>query len=176
MFLHDNLGLRVVEEPDLEAIRSLRNDPSTWVHLTDPHLITCDAQRRWFDGLAGRPDRIYFTVFDETHPFIGIVRMDEYDPTNRSIRVGADVVPLLRNRGYGRKIFSAIKKYCFDILNLHRIWLAVLENNGHALRLYQKQGFQVEGRYRGAIFRDGRYLDYVLMSLLEKEYRHDSTI
>ncbi len=176
MFQHNEIILRVVEEADLEPIRALRNDASTWVHLTDPHLITSQAQRRWFAGLAARDDRMYFVVSDREHPFIGIVRMDEYDRLHRSIRIGADVLPGLRGIGYGKKIYQAIKKYCFDVLNLHRVWLAVLETNERALRLYLGQGFQVEGRYRQAIFRDGKYLDYVLMSILEEEYRHDSTV
>ncbi|MGH8247096.1 MAG: UDP-4-amino-4,6-dideoxy-N-acetyl-beta-L-altrosamine N-acetyltransferase, partial [Gammaproteobacteria bacterium] len=169
-------AFRVVEETDLEQVRALRNDPSTWVHLTDPHLITREAQRQWFAGLANRPDRMYLVICDEQQPFIGIVRMDEYDRLHRSIRVGADVAPELRGQGYGKKTFQALKKYCFDMLNLHRIWLAVLETNERAIRLYLSQGFQMEGRFRRAIFRDGKYVDYLLMSLLEEEYRHDSAV
>jgi RimJ/RimL family protein N-acetyltransferase len=105
------------------------------------------------------------------NPFIGLVRMDEHDAMNASIRVGADVVSGLRGRGYGRKIYEAIKKYCFHYLNVHRVWLLVLETNKHARRLYKKQGFRVEGKQRKAIFRDGEYLDYVMMSILEDEYR-----
>jgi diamine N-acetyltransferase len=176
MFQHGGITLRVVEEADLESIRALRNDPSTWVHLTDPHLITSEGQRRWFAGLAARDDRMYFVVSDAKHAFIGIVRMDEYHRLHRSIRVGADVLPALRGQGYGKKIYAAIKKYCFDVLNLHRVWLAVLDTNERALRLYLSQGFQIEGRYRQAIFRDGKYVDYVLMSILEEEYRHDSPV
>jgi len=109
MFRHDGLTLRVVEESDLEVMRGLRNDPSTWIYLTDPFLISAEGQRRWFAALAGNPDRMYLVVCDESHPFIGIVRMDEYDRLHRSIRVGADVIPQLRGRGYGRKIYEALK-------------------------------------------------------------------
>jgi len=176
MFPHNGLCFRVVEESDLERMRQLRNDPATWIHLTDPYAIMAEAQRRWFAALASRTDRMYFVVCDDEHDFIGIVRMDEYDRLHRSIRVGADVVPELRGKGYGRRIYEAVKKYCFDVLNLHRVWLAVLDTNQHAIRLYEKQGFQVEGRYREAIFRDGRYHDYILMSILEEEYRRDSIV
>lgn len=176
MFQYQGIGFRVVEERDLERIRALRNDPSTWMNLTDISSISADGQKEWFRTINRRNDRGYFVVFDQTCDFIGIVRMDEIDHVNRSIRVGADVVPEQRGRGYGRKIYIAIKKYCFDFLNMHRVWLAVLSSNERATRLYQGQGFKVEGRYREAIFRDGKYLDYILMSILEEEYRHDSTL
>jgi len=47
----------------------------------------------------------------------------------------------------------------------------VLETNQHAKRLYEKQGFITEGRLRDAVFRDGKYVDYIIMSILETEYQ-----
>ena len=96
---------------------------------------------------------------------------DEIDKANRSIRVGADIVRELRGQGYGRKVYRLLKKYCFDYLNMHRVWLAVLDTNEAGRRLYESEGFEVEGRYREAIFRDGKYHDYILMSILEQQYR-----
>ncbi len=176
MFWYSDIGFRVVEEKDLERIRVLRNNPSTWIHLTDISPISAESQKEWFLTVSRRTDRGYFVVFDDTCEFIGIVRMDEIDRVNRSIRVGADVVPEMRGQGYGHKIYRALKKYCFDYLNMHRVWLAVLSSNERATRLYEKQGFMIEGRYREAIFRDGKYLDYILMSILEEEYKRDSAV
>lgn len=173
MFRHNGITLRALEKSDLEPLRALRNDPSTWTHLTDPHMLTAEAQNHWFLSLAAKTDRMYFTICNDAHPFIGVVRMDEYDRLHRSVRVGADVATELRGRGFGHMTFEAIKAYCFQVLNLHRIWLAVLETNSRAMRLYEKHGFQMEGRYRQAIFRGGRYHDYILMSLLENEYVPD---
>lgn len=171
MFHYDGLTLRTVEERDLEQMRSLRNDPSTWTMLTDVGFIDADAQRQWFQRVRLASDRRYYTICDETYDFIGIVRTDEIDRMNRSMRIGADVVPKLRGKGYGSRIYRLLKKYCFDFLNMHRVWLAVLATNEVALKLYEKQGFIVEGRYREAIFRDGAYHDYVIMSILEQDYR-----
>lgn len=172
MFVYEGLTLRTVEEHDLERMRALRNDPSTWMMLTDVGFIDAEAQRQWFQRVRLTNDKRYYAVCDNTYDFIGIVRTDEIDRTNRSIRIGADIVPELRGRGYGSKVYRLIKKYCFDYLNMHRLWLAVLDTNEVALGLYEKQGFKVEGRYREAIFRDGTYHDYIIMSILEQEY-HD---
>lgn len=163
--------LRVPYPSDTASIQQLRNDQNTWMHLTDPRPLGPGDQKKWIESLSMRQDRYYFVVNTDEHPFVGIVRMDEFDTLNRSIRVGADIVPELRGKGFGIKLYHLIKRYCFDFMNVHRVWLAVLETNGHAMRLYEKQGFKVEGRYRSAVFRDGKYLDYVLMSILEDEYR-----
>lgn len=170
-FEHEGLMLRPVEERDLEAVRQLRNDHSTWINLTDPRPLTASDQKAWLDGLNLRSGRFYFVAHLMDNPFIGLVRMDEYDPQNQSLRVGADVVPELRGQGHGRQIYRAILKYGFDHLNLHRIWLAVLESNARAIRLYERAGFIHEGRLRQAVWRDGHYQDYWLMSILDQEYR-----
>jgi RimJ/RimL family protein N-acetyltransferase len=171
MFEVQGLRIRVVERRDLEAIRALRNDPTTWMNLTDVHLITEPMQERWFARISESTTQRYFAVADDEHDFIGIVRCDEIDATNRSIRIGCDIVPNLRRRKYGSRVYDLMLKYCFDFLNMHRVWLLVMETNTVGLRLYTSKGFKEEGRLREALFRDAAYRDYLVMSILEHEYR-----
>ncbi len=169
-FTHGGISLRPVDYSDLDEIRALRNDGATWPRLTDPRPVTKADQERWYASLS-RDGRFYFVAFEKKTPFIGLVRMDEYDPLNRSIRTGLDVLPRLRRKGYGYRIYSAIKKYCFDELGLHRVWLQVLRDNIPAIQLYARQKFILEGRLRGAVFRHGEFVDYLIMGILESEYR-----
>jgi len=181
MFWHSGIGFRPVEYKDLDSLRAVRNDMSTWMNLTDIKHVTQDKQMSWYWAIKDREDKQYHTVFKEEvdveHPilyegeFLGIIRMDEIDKDNRSIRVGCDIVPDKRGQGWGTKVYQAILKYCFDYLNCHRVWLACLDFNHAGLHLYQKVGFKIEGKYREAIFRDGQYRDYIIMSILENEYR-----
>lgn len=186
MFVHGDVLFRPVEEKDLEAIRKLRNDPSTWSQLGGVDHITPEGQAAWFESLRKARDRQYFAVFinaiDQLDgafryegDFLGVIRMDEINPQNRSARVGLDVEPSRRGMGWGTKIYQALVRYCFDFRNMHRIWLCVLETNAVGMRLYINAGFREEGRYRQAIWRNGYWHDYVIMSVLENEYRahHD---
>jgi len=170
-FNHGEIYLREIEEQDLEPMRLLRNNPSTRSHLTHNIVIDPEAQRKWHKSLIGREDKKYFILYDDQHEFLGIIRFDEIDKGNRSIRIGCDIVPALRAKGYGSKALSLIKKYCFEQLKMNRLWLAVLDTNQIARGLYKKHGFKEEGCYRKAIFRNGQYIDYIIMSLLEEEYR-----
>ena len=63
-----------------------------------------------------------------------------------------------------------MQRYGFDTLNLHRIWLTVLADNAGAIRAYEKAGFVHEGAQRDATYRDGGYLDLILMSVLRPEW------
>src|SRR5690606_16392073 len=73
-------------------------------------------------------------------------------------------------KGYGRSIVGFCRHYAFDMLNLNRIALTVLEGNSVALRLYERLGFREEGRLRQAQYKGGRYLDVIVMSLLRSEW------
>jgi len=179
MFWHDGLGFRPVEREDIEHIRCIRNDPSTWIYLTDVTQINERQQERWFEGLLDDHTRLYFSIVEETKDFpisvegdfCGFIRMDQIDMNNRSVRVGLDIVPEKRGKGLGTRAFRALLKFCFDHWNMHRLWLCVLEDNEVALRLYRRIGFHEEGRLRKSVFRDGRWKDYIVMSILKDEYR-----
>jgi RimJ/RimL family protein N-acetyltransferase len=175
----EGIGFRPVEKKDLEDIRTLRNDPTTWVHLTDPTQISPAMQERWFESIEKAKDKAYFSIFKAikefpiiyTGDFLGIARFDQLDANNRSIRVGADIVPGERGKGYGTKALNGILKYWFDHMNFHRVWLCVLETNHVARKLYENVGLKEEGIMREAVWRDGQYRDYIIMSILEEEYR-----
>lgn len=181
MFVHSGIVLRPVEQGDLENIRKLRNDPSTWEQLTSIAHISPDQQVAWFANLQADRTRAYLAVFaeerdDDGHAswegeFVGIVRLTDIDLVNRSVCVGADVVAKQRGQGYGTRIYKALLKYLFDYGNYRRLWLLVLDTNEVGKRLYRNAGFKDEGAMRQAIFRDGRYVDYRLMGILEDEYR-----
>ena len=171
MFTFAGLRIRTVENGDLEKMRVLRNDSSTWTMLECIDFLDAEAQRQWFEKVRLASDRRYYILCDDQNDFIGIVRTDQIDRVNRSIRIGVDIVPELRGQGFGGKAFTLLKKFCFDYLNMHRVWLAVIETNEVAIKLYKKQGFKEEGCYRSAIFRDGKYRDYIIMSILEAEYQ-----
>lgn len=175
-FTHEGLHLRTVEPRDLQQIADLRNDQSTWTQLTDPRPLGPSDQKAWYESLGSRSGKLYMVACSEKYPFIGLIRMDEIDHLNRSIRVGADVQIELRGKGFGKAIYKAVLKYCFDQLNMNRVWLAVLDTNSKARSLYKKMGFKEEGRYRQAIFRDGAYVDYILMSILKEEYFDKPTL
>lgn len=155
----------------MERIRRMRNDPSTWMNLTDIEPIDAWSQKQWFASLMKqKKSKRFYAVCTGNDRFVGLVRMDEFDWTNRSVRVGCDVERTMRGKGYGTQIMEMIVEYCFRYLNMHRLWLLVLDTNAPARRIYAKVGFREEGCYRQAIYRNGIYHDYILMSLLKPEY------
>lgn len=169
MYTLDQVSLRPLDNSDLEWLRSLRNDESTWTNLGDPKMVSDVQQQLWFNGLTADRTRMYLVVSYQDIA-VGIVRMTQIDLINRSACIGMDIASEYRGQGIGSKAYTMLIKYCFHVLNLHRIWLLVIDFNARARHLYESVGFQEEGRMRQAIYRNGQYHDYICMSILSSEY------
>jgi RimJ/RimL family protein N-acetyltransferase len=76
----------------------------------------------------------------------------------------------LWNQGYGTDAMRLLLRHGFDTLNLNRIALDVYDTNLRAVRSYEKAGFVHEGRKRQAIFKGGKYVDILQMSVLRQEW------
>ena len=73
-------------------------------------------------------------------------------------------------RGYGTDAMNIGLRFVFTELNLRRVTLTVFEYNPRAVRSYEKAGFKLEGRMRGALLKDGTRWDMLYMGILREEW------
>jgi RimJ/RimL family protein N-acetyltransferase len=76
-----------------------------------------------------------------------------------------------KGRGYGRTSVRFIKKYCFEVLKYHRLWLDAYTDNKGAIELYRSEGFVQDGVLRECKKNGDEYRSMVIMSMLEQEYK-----
>jgi len=72
-------------------------------------------------------------------------------------------------QGLGSEALKLILRYGFDERGLNRIYAHINADNAASLRLHEKCGYQREGVLRQAIFKNGRFKDVVVMSILKEE-------
>ncbi|MFC1711115.1 GNAT family N-acetyltransferase [Patescibacteria group bacterium] len=164
------LNIRIIEKKDLESLRLLRNDSKTSYFLTSVIPISQPVQEQWLKKISTDDSRMYFVIKSIKNVFLGLVRCDEWDKINRSIRIGIDIVPKSRRKGYATEAYNLLLDYLFKDLGLNRVWLLVVGFNKPAIALYKKLNFKLEGKQRKAILRNGKFNDYLMMSMLKKEY------
>ena len=75
----------------------------------------------------------------------------------------------LRGKGYGKQAMEAVLGYCFDMLDLQRVYLDHYTGNP-AAQLYLSLGFTYEGVLRRNCRKPGVLYDVHLMSMLRDEY------
>lgn len=178
MYLGKNIRLRAIERTDIPLFTNWINDPDVIRGLTIIYPMGLEDETRWFDQtmqlpLEEHPLMIEIKEGKGWKPigncgFIGI------DWRNANAEVGIVIGEKeYWNKGVGSETMMLLLKVAFEILNLHRIWLRVYEDNQRAIRCYQKIGFQQEGRFRDAEFRYGKYLDVLIMSVLRPEWKDE---
>jgi RimJ/RimL family protein N-acetyltransferase len=64
----------------------------------------------------------------------------------------------------------ALLGYAFDRWDLHQVELWTLADNNRAISMYQRCGFVLEGRLRERSWKEGRWVDHVVMSLQREEF------
>lgn len=103
--------------------------------------------------------------------FLGICGLNRVDSIHRSALLGIS----LHNKRYwgqglGSEAVQLLMGFGFNVLNLHRIYLTVFEDNLRAKRLYEKVGFKETGFRRDCIQRFGQYFGMYMMDILVDEH------
>ena len=75
-------------------------------------------------------------------------------------------------KGIGTEVTRKILKIGFAEYHLNRIMLTVFEPNVAGFKAYGKSGFKIEGRLREAGFRNGKFHDKIVMSILKSEWKN----
>jgi RimJ/RimL family protein N-acetyltransferase len=86
--------------------------------------------------------------------------------TRHSALLGISVDQAWRNQGIGNALMAQAINWARGTGIVTRLELQVYARNSRAIWLYEKFGFQVEGRRRRVIYQNGEYLDDLVMALL----------
>lgn len=173
-----SIVLRKPEIKDMEALYLYKNDGSIMELLVGVSTgYSYNDIQKWIEYHQKKRDEVIWVIAkkedDSCLGHVGFYNIDH--------RIGSAEFAILLGdkirwgKGMGREISQATVTYGFNILNLNRIYLNVLKNNKRALKLYNAIGFKEEGLLRQAQYKNGMYLDIVVMSLLREEFNAESS-
>ena len=166
---------------DADALREMLQDPDA-LQLTGSSPRTAEKSgwdehdetqfQDWYSTRNEQPDRLDLAVVDKASgQCVGEVVLNDWNAANRSCGFRTVLGPRGRDRGLGTESVRMIIGYGFERLWMHRIELQVYSFNPRARRVYDKIGFVAEGVLREALRIDDRWIDAVVMSMLDHEWR-----
>lgn len=168
--------LRPVEPRDAQRLYEFKNNIEVAAQLGGFHtgLALADVTD-WVEYHRRKADEVIWTIADRADDLcLGHVGLYKIDHRVRSAEFAIMIGSKNHwGRGIGRAVSRAVVDWSFSELNLNRLCLSVLATNERAIRLYESLGFSEEGRLREAQFRGGRFLDVILMGVLQGEARRD---
>ena len=100
---------------------------------------------------------------------VGYVIMAGFSGKHRSAELKRLVITE-KGKGYGQQAIKQIKRLVFRELGFHRLWLDVRDHNNKAIKIYEEQGFSIEGHLRECVFIEDHYESIYIMGLLKNEY------
>lgn len=165
--------LRPLGREDLTLVQKWANDPEIRRLTGQVPPMSQAAAEEFYDKVRSDPDRVWFIiVLRETNQPVGeagLLRMFyPWRTTDLSLIIGEKDA---WGQGYGREAILLLLDHAFGALNFHRVSLGVVGFNRRALGFYESIGFKQEGIQREGYFSDHEYHDFVMMSILEDEYR-----
>ncbi len=106
------------------------------------------------------------------HAYIGIYKNPElYKDVNLdsncadSVDSGLDSNShqnLRQNLNAGKMILETLEKIAFYDFGLHSLHLEVMESNSKAIRLYERNGYKLEGKLKDFIKKDNAFIDVLI--------------
>lgn len=172
MFTYQDIAFRVIERDDLDTLRKLHNDQSTYLNLFSLDFVDEEDQLEWWKNLHHKHnDKRYVLCFaSQPAKVFGRLRIQNINALHNNCEIGLDILPEYRKQGLGQKSYQMLLEFLFLHYNMNMVYVKVADFNPEAKRVYEKSGFTETGRFPQYFYRYGKYWDYIIMSVLKSDY------
>jgi RimJ/RimL family protein N-acetyltransferase len=164
--------LREAEPSDaaqmIAFVQRLAEEPGIHIAILPGEFKLSEAEERQILSEYAAADNAIYLVAEAGGRIIGLLNCKggHRQATRHAVVLGMSVDREWRNRGVGSMLIRRAMEWAKNSGVVTRIELNVFVQNEMAIHLYQKFGFEIEGRRRNAIRRHGEYYDDYIMALL----------
>ncbi|MGD2164572.1 MAG: GNAT family N-acetyltransferase [Anaerolineae bacterium] len=159
-----NIVIRHTEPDDYEALHRIFSAPKA---IYGTLQLPFPSAERWRKRLAEPSEGLYSLVASVDDEVAGTLGLHTFPNRPRRRHVGA-IGMAVRDDWHGKGVGTALMEAAIDLadnwLNLVRLELTVFADNAPAIGLYEKLGFRTEGTLADYAFRDGEYVDCLMMA------------
>lgn len=162
--------IREITKMDADALLHLRRqlDAETSFMLLEPEERTTtveDEHIRIAEVLQKENQMIF--VAEQNRKLVGYLSAigGGFRRNRHSAYIVVGILQAFVGQGIGTQLFTAMENWARQ-QGLHRLELTVMIHNERGVNLYQKMGFEIEGRKCDSLCVDGRYIDEYSMAKL----------
>ncbi|MFV8373065.1 GNAT family N-acetyltransferase [Flavobacterium sp. LB2P74] len=168
----ERLLLRRVDSNDLKEIFALRSNPETMKYIPRPllktdedaleHIVMIDTKIESNEGIN------WAITLKDNPKLIGIIGHYRIKPEHYRAEIGYMLVPEFHGKGIVSEALKEVVTYGFKIMKLHSIEAIIDPENHGSAKVLEKNGFVKEAHLKENEFFEGRFLDSVIYSILNK--------
>lgn len=168
----ERLFLRRVDVKDVNEIIALRSNPETMKYIPRPLVKTIeDALEHiaMMDAKIENNEGINWAITQKGNPkLIGVIGHYKIKPEHYRAEIGYMLLPEFSGKGIISEAVKEVVKYGFKGMQLHSIEAVIDPENNASAKVLEKNGFVKEAHLKENEFFEGRFLDSVIYSLLNK--------
>jgi len=145
------------------------NDPEITQYLEIRfNKYSLDKIKEYVAGFENKDDDFLFMIVaKENNRHIGNIHLGPINKNHKFAYVGIMIGDKDSwGKGYGTEAVKLVKKYACDELGLHKLIAGCYENNLSSIKLFQKAGFQLEGRRKKQFKSGNSYVDGLLFTFI----------
>lgn len=173
------LHLRPVMEHDIDAINAACSKPQVTAYTLFATHASREESSQFVHGYAftnysrGIPDPLAITRKEQPEQLIGCTGARWNTQSNRCMELGYWLDDAHWGQGYATEAVRGLVAYLFEAFQPVRIQAHAMRENQASCRVLERAGFTYEGTLRSAIYRQERFHDICMYSLLASDWtRH----
>jgi RimJ/RimL family protein N-acetyltransferase len=122
---------------------------------------------------AGKGKYMIWLIIDTlTNNIAGVIQLKDIDFNALKREFGFFVDRNYVNKGVATKSILSASNFCFNTLNLNKVFMRIAGENAASRKVAEKCGFKVEGILRNDFMTsDGKLIDIFYYGLLKEEFR-----
>jgi [ribosomal protein S5]-alanine N-acetyltransferase len=169
----ERLLLRRLNNADVNEIMALRSNPETMKYIPRPLAKTIeDALEHiaMIDRKIENNEGINWAITLKDHSeLIGIIGHYRIKPEHYRAEIGYMILPEYNGKGIVSEAIKEVVKYGFEVMQLHSIEAIIDPENYASAKVLEKNEFVKEAHFKENEFYEGRFLDSVIYSKLNKQ-------
>ncbi len=150
----------------------IANEPNNGIIRGPGESMTLEDEQVYLKNSLAADNSIFLIAITPAGEVIGVCSFQ--GGRRKAVRhqggIGISVNKEWREKGMGTALMQRLVDWAKGTGIITRMELTVMTHNERAIHVYEKLGFQMEGRQRAALFKDGKYIDVYMMGLLFMDY------
>ena len=126
---------------------------------------------KWLANIEVDKSIKMFGIYKEGEQAVGVCGLTSINHINRTAEFSLYIAPEHQQQGYGKEALETLLAHGFWAFNLNRIWGETFDENP-AAEMFINLGMLPEGVLRESYYRDGKYIDSTIYSILAKEFNN----
>ncbi|MFV8324158.1 GNAT family N-acetyltransferase [Flavobacterium sp. LS2R12] len=168
----ERLLLRRLDSNDIKEIFALRSNPETMKYIPRP-LVKTDEDAlehiAMIDSKIDSNEGINWAItLKNNSKLIGIIGHYRIKPEHYRAELGYMLLPEYHGKGIVSEAVKEAIKYGFQVMKLHSLEAIIDPDNHASAKVLEKNGFVKEAHLKENEFYEGRFLDTIIYSILNK--------